>query len=450
MSDQSPDTEPHASNSRWKELHKESTVVDLHNHIGTKASYFKWFILIAKLDEEPKGEFDPFSIRSTFDRLSMGGVDVCLSAAYVPEKEIFEDIAPFSILGLKPFSLKDILLPLTQLPIGRLKETWDRLIEPTYFEATCNLLEQLEETVKDHAGTRPVRSVRSYTELESALKEEKRPIAILHSVEGAHSLQDKTFEEYLKAGNTQGQEDTLKKNLKELCGKGAAYLTLAHFYPNHVAPPTFPYPPYAVEKVLEKRKRFVWRDLNCGLEEHGEAVVTEMIDLGMLIDVTHCTPKARQQIYHIVEERGESRPVVVATHVGAYEINPMPYNLEDWEIKWISENGGVVGCIFMNHWLTVSTKKFGLDYISKTIEHMVNVGGVQVAAFGTDFDGFTDPPDEVPDPSHLERFTQRLTGEYSGVNNAKYQDDDVANILGGNMMRVLKEGWVSNRTADHS
>src|SRR5574341_1323928 len=98
----------------------------------------------------------------------------------------------------------------------------------------------------------------------------------------------------------------------------------------------------------------------------------------------------------------------------------------------------------MNYWLTVSYQKFGLDYISETIRHFTKVGGIDAVAFGTDFDGFTDPPDEIPDPSYLERFTQRLMSEYSAPNSRRYSNDDISKILGRNMLRVLQEGWTNN------
>jgi len=46
--------------------------------------------------------------------------------------------------------------------------------------------------------------------------------------------------------------------------------------------------------------------------------------------------RGARPIYEIV---GNRRPIL-ATHVGAYEINPSPYNLKDWELKKIADSGG--------------------------------------------------------------------------------------------------------------
>jgi membrane dipeptidase len=55
-------------------------------------------------------------------------------------------------------------------------------------------------------------------------------------------------------------------------------------------------------------------------------------------------------------------------------------------------------------------------------------------AIGTDFDGFTDPPDDLPDAAMLPRLTQRLIAE-------GYSQQEIAKIWGGNTLRVLREGW---------
>ena len=53
---------------------------------------------------------------------------------------------------------------------------------------------------------------------------------------------------------------------------------------------------------------------------------------------------------------------------------------------------------------------------------------------GTDFDGFTDPPDEIVDISELPRITSYLKG-------LDYSDDIVEKFLGKNALRLLNNGW---------
>jgi membrane dipeptidase len=150
----------------------------------------------------------------------------------------------------------------------------------------------------------------------------------------------------------------------------------------------------------------------------------------MLIDLSHCTPPARKKVYEIVGNRAP----LMATHVGAYEINPSAYNLKDWEIKKIADGGGLVGVIFMNYWLMPHETHRGLNFIARTIDHFVKVGGIDHVGIGTDFDGFTDPPDDIKDASELPRLTQRLIAE-------GYKAEEIIKIWGGNGLRVLREGW---------
>ena len=233
-------------------------------------------------------------------------------------------------------------------------------------------------------------------------------IAMIHSVEGGHVLG--------------GSLD----NVQRLADRGVAYLTLAHFYENEAVAPVFPYP----ESVQLLGAFSGDRDLTRGLTPFGVQVIEKMLDLGIILDIAHCTPLARRQIYDLV---GNRRPII-ASHVGAYEVNPSPYNLQDWELKKIADNGGVAGVIFMNYWLMPHETRRGLNYIARTIRQFVQAAGIEHAGIGTDFDGFTDPPDDLPDSSQMWRLTQRLLAE-------GYTPEEIVKILGGNALRVLRDGW---------
>ena len=158
-----------------------------------------------------------------------------------------------------------------------------------------------------------------------------------------------------------------------------------------------------------------------------------MLDLGMLIDISHCTIAARTQIYNLVESKNKSE-CLLATHVGAFEINRLTYNLQDWELRFLASRGCAVGIIFMNYWLSPVDSGMGLKHIEQTLNHIINTCGDDTPAIGTDFDGFTDPPDEIVDMSELPRITSYLKG-------VGYSDDIVKKFLGGNALRVLKNGW---------
>ena len=91
----------------------------------------------------------------------------------------------------------------------------------------------------------------------------------------------------------------------------------------------------------------------------------------------------------------------------------------------------------MNYWLSPIDSDFGMRHIEQTMNHIINVGGIDAVGIGTDYDGFTDPPDEMVDISELPSLTKYLMA-------LGYSDDQLKAILGGNAMRVLREGWGKN------
>jgi len=413
----------------WKELHKNSTVVDLHSHSMLKRSIFnrdlskrsgKW------LSGLFKEKFWPFSARATFPKIDEGGIDVLLSTAYVLEQGWIDDI-----------SLIDWLLWFT--PSVR-----KRVVDPTYFDATVSMIDGMENQIQLYNKSlsedqRKISVAYSPSDIKNNI--EKDIISVVHSVEGAHSLQGKESGKYTidqaisNPEITEGWGASKKEildNLQFFFDKGVAYLGIAHFYPNHCADPVFPYPEYGA-KHMDWRKALGKWDETKGLTDIGFEVVEKMLDLGMIIDVSHCTLKARKQIYDIVSSQEKSE-CIVASHVGAFECNRLSYNLQDWELKWFADHGCVAGIIFMNYWISSVDSGLGLKYIEQTLNHIINLCGTDTAAIGTDFDGFTDPPDEIVDMSELPRITCYLKG-------LGYEDDVIEKFLGKNALRLLTNGW---------
>jgi microsomal dipeptidase-like Zn-dependent dipeptidase len=407
----------------WEQLHHRATVVDVHAHPALKATFFHRN-LTQRLKVIPPF-FWPLTVRTNFKALTDGGVDVLLSALYAPEKQLLDTFRFLKLLRFAPWSIA--------------QHAWRDLFQPPYFTVTTTLLDDLEQRIAHYRqhpqpGQRPVELAPSVDDLDRMLAQgERGPIAFVHTVEGGHALEGAT-----------GSADEILRNLQSLFERGVASLTLAHFFPNRVVMPTFPYPEYILPIIPQQRIDRLWSqfDLTQGLTETGQTVVEAMLDWGMIIDLSHCTPTARQQIYAMAEQRGKTS-AVIASHVGAYAIDPSPYNLEDWEIRWIAEHEGVIGVIFMNYWLVPYTVNLGINAISQTIEHMVKVVGGRTdhLALGTDFDGFTDPPDDLKSAADLPRLTQRLYSELKWHSQRRYTDGDIENILGHNALRVLRTGW---------
>jgi len=409
--------------SDWNELHHKATVVDLHTHPALKSTIFHRNLSAPPgkfLQRFFKEKFWPFSGRVTFPKMQAGGMDVLLSTAYVLEQGWIDDIS--------------LIKWLFKIAPGVRK----KLVDPTYFDATNIMLDEMEKQIDQYnknakKGMRLARLVTSGDKLQEGV--DSGDMCVVHSVEGAHSLQDTL------AGKKPGVngwpdspevETEILSNLEHFFNKGVAYLTLAHFYPNQCANPVFPYPEYGAKHLKWRKVLGEW-DETKGLTPIGIKVVEKMLDLGMLIDVSHCTLAARKQIYDIVDSNNYEN-CLLATHTGCFEVNRITYNIQDWELKWFADHGCVVGIIFMNYWISAVDSGLGLKHIEQTLNHIINICGAETPALGTDFDGFTDPPDEIVDMSELPRLTCYLKG-------LDYSDDIVKKFLGGNALRILLEGW---------
>lgn len=391
------------SASEWENIHATSPVFDLHIHPAMSRLVIRQNLNVRGIVSR---SFSPFSVRASWPQMRQGGYGTILSIIHVPERGLIKD---FPII-----QLFRILRP----------DVWRKVMVGSTFDVTLRLMDEFEEVI---AGAAPVKAqlVKSVAELDAILDQPaaSRPIAVLHAIEGAHSL-----------GMEEASEDDVLRHLETLYQRGVAYMTLAHFYPNRVVFPCFPFPEDFANLSVT---RDIWRDLTLGLTDFGRRVVERMMDLGMLIDLSHCTPVARKQLFDLADARGQRVPFL-ATHVGAYAINPSPYNLQDWEIKRIARDGGIVGVIFMPYWLFPHGAGHGINYIAQTLRYFIDVAGEDHVGIGTDFDGFTTPPEDLKDTSEMPRLTQRLLVE-------GYTSESIKKILGGNALRVVRDGWGKKR-----
>lgn len=367
-------------------LHREAPLTDVHAHPSLKAYLFRRHLWWHYWSGHA---FNPLSSRSDFRMLLKGGVRVVVASHYLPERRLAE------CFWIRAAAF--LLVP-----------AYFKLMHGSRFRRLLEMLRAMER----EAARRPdlVEVARSYAQLERIRAAGKT--AVIHAVEGAHAL-----------------EGDLSR-LEELARRGVAMLTLTHFYPNRVAAQVD-----GIPKDLIIR-RICDLDLQPGsgppLTEFGRDVVRRCLELGILVDVTHCTPEARGAVYR---EVSGSRPLV-ASHVGVQALRPDPYNLADEEIEEIARGGGAIGVIFVPYWLSSGGEKTGLRSIWGTLEHIRDVtGSWDHVMLGTDFDGFTDPPDDVPDASRLGAVTRMLLER--GL-----PEVEIKKILGGNAFRVLRDGWV--------
>ena len=397
------------------------TVVDMHAHPVLKTYLFDYNLYEKNENYFPLVEFNPFYLQVDIPKLLQGGMDVVFSTVYLPEKP-FIDNSDMMKVGSK--ILKNFFTSFTD-------KAEDDSSSNRPFEQTLGIIDQFENKVKEAKSKGYGVSIpKNYNELQKAI--EKGGIAFLHAIEGAHSL----------GRNHQGASDYLN-NLRILQNRGVCQMTLAHFYPNDVANQITGIPP-TVRKLLGCKNT---SNPEKGLTEIGDAVVREMLKIGMIVDLTHATPLARKEVFEINRSLGDNRRPLVFSHAGVQELfrdqsNPDKlYNLTENEITEIHSCHGVVGLIADNYWVFGEEENF-LGYnpvipkLIETIDYIHNVTGTyENIAVGTDYDGFTDTSDDLADPSKMPNLTLALLDHIN-------DPAQVQSILGENALRVLREGWI--------
>ena len=124
---------------------------------------------------------------------------------------------------------------------------------------------------------------------------------------------------------------------------------------------------------------------NKGLSAIGRDIIDEMCALGMAIDVSHLSDKGIEQVL-----ARATRPVF-ASHSNAKGAYDHPRSLSDALIREIAKQGGTVGVNFYYQQLGKSSEA-SIDDIVKHIVRIVEVGGIQCCAIGSDLDGMQQYP----------------------------------------------------------
>lgn len=423
----SPDDEP---------LKEACLVFDVHAHPAIKMNIPVIHLTIAGV--RPMGYRMPTSHRTSFNRLYDGGVRVLPSGVVTSEGGFIRDLRLSSSYGafLKARGVVNRKTSFEQTEeefknvkekVERYNRSWWRRVTNKYWRPSNPLPE--------------VTVAQNVKAVEDAVREGK--IAIIQSIEGAHGLEGERVRDLWrnKLGDNAPYEDVPRdardeviENLETLAGMGLAIIGLGHYYPNVVTATTFSYPQSIAKLVRGKRWKWAWRDGNLGLTDFGREFIEKALDLDIILDVAHVAPVARQQIYDIVKAHPKDKPVI-ASHVGAYALNPDPYNVTDEEIRTIRDLGGLVGVMFSNYWLVGHDgSDLGINWLSQTIHHIKRVGGIETVGLGTDFDGFSDPPDDLVDASEMPRLALRLAADGMSF-------DEIQMVMGGNAWRVLQKGW---------
>lgn len=166
-----------------------------------------------------------------------------------------------------------------------------------------------------------------------------------------------------------------------------------------------------------------------GLKETGFAFLREMERLGMIVDVSHLSDDG---FWDVV--RHTSRPFI-ASHSNARAKCSHMRNLTDDMIRAISERGGLTGinycAAFLDEQDAPEKCRSTVSLMADHIEHIRQVGGIDMIGLGSDFDGIENNL-EMRDCSMLSMLEAELRRRH-------YSGDAIEKIFHGNALRLLGE-----------
>ena len=256
---------------------------------------------------------------------------------------------------------------------------------------------------------------------------EQGKIASLIGMEGGHAIE-----------NSLGL-------LRQFREAGAAYMTLTH------------------SATLDWADSATDDPRSDGLSEFGEEVVREMNRLGMLVDLSHVSPATMHDALDV------SAAPVIFSHSSAKAVADHPRNVPDDVLARLPANGGVVMVNFYSGFVVPAAAaaradmfevrrqieaKFPDDRAAQKaamlayrrdapvdpgtvhdvldhIDRIAEVAGVDHVGLGGDYDGVSTLPVGLEDVSGYPRITQ-------GLLDRGYSREDVAKVMGGNTLRVLR------------
>lgn len=173
------------------------------------------------------------------------------------------------------------------------------------------------------------------------------------------------------------------------------------------------------------------------LSAFGVRVVEELNRLGMMVGVSHLSANG---IFHVAEI---STKPIVSTHQNPRKFMYTGVEHSDEEIKAIASTGGIVG---MRYHSNIGTPyNFCADMIDYVAD-MVGIEHINIGWLGHDVGNPS--PDYVPGISkgpipegEIEKLTkyEQNSRFIDILYQRKYTEDHIAMVMGGNLLRVMKE-----------
>jgi membrane dipeptidase len=198
-----------------------------------------------------------------------------------------------------------------------------------------------------------------------------------------------------------------------------------------------------------------------GLTSFGRQAVKRMNDVGMAIDCAHTGVQTTLDVIAV-----STKPIFL-THTGARALWNIRRLAPDDVLKACAGKGGVIGVEAAPHTtLTEKNPDHNIEGYMEHFEYIKDLVGIDHVAFGPDTlygdhvglhhvfaaalsidetheGGENDSPqfDEVPYVKGIENPTEASFNILRWLVKQKYSDEEIAKVLGGNILRVLDEVW---------
>jgi membrane dipeptidase len=176
-----------------------------------------------------------------------------------------------------------------------------------------------------------------------------------------------------------------------------------------------------------------------GFTPEGLALLKHMESLGLLLDLTHLSDAAFWQALDCFGGR------VLASHNNCRALVPHQRQFDDRQLRAVFERDGVVG-VALDAWMlrpgwvrrAADNPPVELAHAVDHIDHLCQLAGnSRHAAIGSDLDGGfgrEQSPADVDTIADLQRLPELLAAR-------GYGDEDVAAIMHGNWLRLLRRAW---------
>jgi len=271
----------------------------------------------------------------------------------------------------------DNITPLT-IAKGESPTNWFSLINRT--------LSQSQDLV-DFVGQENNKAIfiKSKVDLENliqARKTDKSVIGAMLGIEGAHALEGKI------------------ENLDLVYNAGVRMIGPTHFFDNELGGSAH------------------GENLS-GLTDFGKEVIRKMNELGIFVDLAHCSPAIVDDVLEIT-----SAPVIVS-HTGVRAVLDSQRNLTDAQIQKIAANGGIIGIAFFD----MAVGEPELPNIIASIRHVRDLVGINYVALGSDYDGSVAVPFDI---TGLPLIVEGLIRD-------GFTEQEIRAVMGENVKRFMLE-----------